>query len=92
MGMFDTLEVLVDLPDGISQRFFQTKDFECEFESYTVSKDKRLLDPSNKLYDFTGHINFYDYNSKSIPNWRSFNAIFEKGILIKIEIAEDYEQ
>lgn len=41
MGMFDNVECNVPLPDGLVSTF-QTKDFACEMDTYTITKGGRL--------------------------------------------------
>jgi hypothetical protein len=45
MGMFDYLNVEVELPDGTSGegRGFQTKDLQSLMETYTITADGRLV-------------------------------------------------
>lgn len=53
MGMFDTVFVEVDLPDGFKAESFQTKDFECSLDYFKISEDGKLL--------------FQDYSYEEIP-------------------------
>ncbi|EFU8472403.1 TPA: hypothetical protein NVL56_004343 [Enterobacter hormaechei subsp. xiangfangensis] len=43
MGMFDTVTFRYRLPDGVSGAEFQTKDLDCQCESYEISAQGRLL-------------------------------------------------
>lgn len=42
MGMFDDVRCERELPDGFDGRDFQTKDFACELDKYTITADGRL--------------------------------------------------
>ena len=62
MGMYDYVVCRAPLP-GVSPKWmkdghpFQTKDFDCQMETYTIEADGRF-----SLPDFTGVIGFYDSN------------------------------
>ena len=43
MGMFDTVTFRYRLPDGVTGTEFQTKDLDCQSESYEISAEGRLL-------------------------------------------------
>jgi hypothetical protein len=42
MGMFDDVLCERELPDGFEGRNFQTKDFGCDLDKYTITADGRL--------------------------------------------------
>lgn len=42
MGMFDDVFCERDLPDGYTGKAFQSKDFACEMDKYTITRDGRL--------------------------------------------------
>jgi hypothetical protein len=51
MGLFDEVTIEADLPEGVTGRVFQTKDFECPYlEKYTLRADGRLIH-HKPLYD-----------------------------------------
>lgn len=45
MGMYDDIKCEVPLPDDYTPKdgVFQTKDFDCELTTYTITKDGRLV-------------------------------------------------
>ena len=44
MGMFDEIRMEYPVPDSeVQDHWFQTKDFHCIMDRYTVSKDGRLI-------------------------------------------------
>jgi hypothetical protein len=44
MGMFDNLQCKSPLPDGSdNSRWFQTKDFDCALDNYTITAEGRLI-------------------------------------------------
>jgi hypothetical protein len=44
MGMFDNIKCEYKLPiDGLQDEIFQTKDFECLLDTYTITKDGKLI-------------------------------------------------
>lgn len=43
MGMFDRVTFLYRLPDRVTGTEFQTKDLDCQCESYEISAEGRLL-------------------------------------------------
>lgn len=43
MGMFDTVTFRYRLPDGVRGTEFQTKDLDCQCDSYEISAEGRLF-------------------------------------------------
>jgi hypothetical protein len=44
MGMFDDLKCEYPLPDPeVQDKWFQTKDFNCHMDKYTITKEGRLI-------------------------------------------------
>lgn len=82
MGMFDDLRCEIPLPPGgwVSPYDFQTKDLDCEFDKYVITKDRRLT-RNGETIDFHGTLNFYKYDGKYR---HEYNAKFTDGQLVKI--------
>lgn len=71
---------------------FQTKDLNNLMETYTITKEKKLVLSSNRFsdkldLDFTGKINFYTFfiMEDDRQKWFEFIATFDKGMLVSIE-------
>lgn len=43
MGMFDNVKCEAPLPDGFTAPCFQSKDFACEMDTYTITSAGRLM-------------------------------------------------
>lgn len=54
MGMFDDVRCEIPLPDSFAGVNFQTKDFACEMDKYTITKGGRLVrrytDPLHQIW------------------------------------------
>ena len=53
MGMYDTIKVNFPLPEGHEEYQdleFQTKDLDCSFEHFVISKDGELIKESSDPY------------------------------------------
>lgn len=88
MGMFDTVRCQRRLPDGLdaSKEWLQTKDFDCELETYTITEDGRLLNDDGEPMNFHGWLNFYTMTEKRV--WHEYWAKFTDGALQDILTAE----
>jgi hypothetical protein len=75
MGMFDHItceHVLLGEPKP-KTNFFQTKDFDCLMDHYTITEDGRLLKDGAEV-QFHGSLNFYTYSDDDI--WFEYEARF----------------
>lgn len=105
MGMFDDITVYYPLPGNVPGAIkFQTKDFECLLDKYTVSADGFLHRTSfdtdkTAPFDYTGEVYFYTGNVvASGPGtytrngedayWIEYKAIFVHGRLTEVELIE----
>lgn len=92
--MYDWIKCDYLLPDPQSQDLdYQTKNLNCQFDYYEVSRDGRLLlpryDDSNNLFgkaDMMHHgtINIYGECSIDKNIWFCYNLEFVKGKLNKV--------
>ncbi|MEK6792244.1 MAG: hypothetical protein AABX95_00325 [Nanoarchaeota archaeon] len=98
MGMFDYLKCEFKLPKGnenIQNEEFQTKDFECMLDLYTITKDKKLKCKSKgkiKTLPYHGDIRFYTSTGNHMDKthkWYEFNARFSYGRLDYIKKAKN---
>jgi hypothetical protein len=82
MGMFDNLTCEYPLPaePNPDDNSFQTKDFECQLEHYTITADGRLLRKDTAV-QYHGVIRFYTYTGEM---WFEYEAKFADGNLIDI--------
>lgn len=96
MGMYDYLICEIDLPDGFSARHrFQTKDFECLLDLYTITKEGKLelieLDYSSESVkvEATRAIDYIDgtitFTNLQNGYWREYKATFKAGSLVSIK-------
>lgn len=94
MGMFDSVRLEVSLPDdGDKLRghaWWQTKDFDCIGELFTIAPDGQLYRDHDRYCEgfgapmpFTGIMNFYTMDHED--NWFEYNATFSDGRLAKID-------
>lgn len=67
MGMFDDLiyEAAMPLPDGYQGRNFQTKDFRCDWATYRISAEGRVMQPLNENDEIAGML-----ASTGVVRWR----------------------
>ena len=89
MGMFDHVNVEVDLPDDVDNDLhFQTKAFHCYMDVITITKDGRLIVPDcfnddrERDANFHGEFNFYTHTPDK--EWIEFKAKFIEGDLVEI--------
>lgn len=89
MGMFDTVNCEVPLPEPVPPRsgWLQTKDLGCSMDTFTIRKDGTLWqkgwgDLAEKQVPFHGILNFYTYE-KDV--WYEYTAKFTDGKLQGIE-------
>lgn len=105
MGMFDDLRCEMPLPapdcDGVS---FQTKDFECNLDLYTIRKDgtiwRKCFDgergqvegEETQENEHLGRVRFYEFfdmRSKWPGAWLEFEACIIYGKVDKITLIKD---
>lgn len=93
MGMFDNVNVNVPLPDGLYApgTWFQTKDFACMGETYTITKEGYLLGPNGQWMEFCGWFVFYALSARTYE-WHEYRAGFTNGELISIDLVPDPRQ
>ena len=95
MAMYDNVICDMPLPDGYTPdcQDFQTKFFDCELETYRITKDGKLIRylfgrdleySDGDIVDFHGVFNFYDLNTKS-KKWYEYDAKFLDGQCISIK-------
>jgi hypothetical protein len=74
MGMFDDVVVEVPLPDGFDPAGveFQTKDFDCRLERYTITADGRLV-ARRVEYEMTPEEEMPYYGK---PEWGDETSLF----------------
>jgi len=73
-------------PPGTS---FQTKDFDCFMDRYTITADGYLL-RNGESVPFHGMINFYTYTRDDM--WFEYEAKFTDGRLVEIKALNIYHQ
>ncbi len=88
MSMFDYVRCEVPLPDDWNARNLQTKDFDCDMVTYTITKDGRLMLDNQHDANFHGVVNFY--GSEGLI-WHEYNAKFTDGQLVGIDLVPDDE-
>lgn len=102
MGMFDDLTCEVPVPGDQQPRHpsFQTKDFACLLDHYTIKADGTLWVSGDERIaahqiPFHGMLNFYTYESDDIKRdgkddgwWFEYEAKFTDGKLQGIEVVE----
>ena len=83
MGFFNGIDCQHDLPDGLEETLFQTKDMsDLDFDAYTITKTKKLLGPDGEPVDYHGYINFYKHINDV---WHEYKAKFTDGELVEIK-------
>lgn len=94
MGMFDDIICEAPLPEipGVPHPgdSFQSKDFDCELNRYTITADGKLVGANGPI-DFHGWLDFYHFDTKT-DMWWNYRAKFTDGQLQKIELVEVYKQ
>jgi len=98
MGMFDDVRVEVPLPDGAILDGFQTKDFECLLDTYTIRSDGELWrdvwanseEENCERVDFHGKFYFYTFTDEgnAVNSWHEYEAKFTDGRLVEIVVLE----
>lgn len=89
MGMFDNLTCEYPLPAEPKphEKSFQTKDFDCQLDHYTITDDGRLL-RDGAAVSYHGTFRFYTYTSDDM--WFEYEAKFTDGRLIAIQLLSIY--
>lgn len=93
MGMFDWVNVEVELPDGVDNKLpFQTKHFHCHLGSVTINKEGRLIVPDcfneDEMRDANMHGSFIFYTMDKDNDWIQFEVTFKEGQLVGFERME----
>jgi len=91
MGMFDDIVCKRPLP-GPKQppdESFQTKDFDCRMDHYTITAEGTLVKEGVEI-PFHGLLNFYTYTQDDW--WFEYDAKFTDGKLVEIRVIEIYQQ
>ncbi len=87
MGMFDDVTCEAPLPKipGAPDpgKCFQTKDFDCQMDHYTITVDGRLLGPIG-FVDFHGWLSLCHFDTQT-GTWWNYKAKFTDGILQRID-------
>lgn len=91
MGMFDDITCERPLPGPTQPPYksFQTKDFDCLMDHYTITGDGTLTKDGVPV-PFHGMVNFYTFTPEHM--WFEYNAKFTDGKLIEIQPVSIYEQ
>ena len=98
MGLFDTVCVLMPLPDfpAEAERDFQTKTLDDPYlRVYDLTADGRLVQIEAGGHEpitgslphdteFHGVLNFYTYID-AVENWWEYNATFTDGLCVSVE-------
>jgi hypothetical protein len=79
MGLFDTLRCEHPLPDGSTERDFQTKSLGCTLETFILTPAGRLLRADGADSGFHGLMRFYTRDSAG--SWLEYEAKFTDGAL-----------
>ena len=79
--MFDEIRCNNPLPDGFVGKDFQTQDFKCVLDSYTIAENGVLTGPDGAVY-LHGWLNFY--TSTKEGGWHEYNAKFTDGQMVEI--------
>ncbi|MEE9686132.1 MULTISPECIES: hypothetical protein [Enterobacteriaceae] len=82
MGMFDTVMFRYRLPDGVTGTEFQTKDLDCQCDSYEISAEGRLL---RWMEDNTRNDTCFD-EMLTLSADDGYHLYFENGTVKWIEI------
>lgn len=96
MGMFDEVNFGYRMPDGFVSNGFQTKDFDCLMDIYTISREGRLIrehvfeevDRPTGDMDFTGMLKVYDVPYFSGQR-HEYHLEFVDGTLLAIHCNDD---
>jgi hypothetical protein len=89
--MFDVVNFRYRMPDGFESNGFQTKDLDCLMDSYSITKEGRLVLDSvceqveRPLGDvnFSGTLKVYD-TALMTRKWHEYDLEFEDGTLVAI--------
>jgi hypothetical protein len=79
MGLFDTLHCDHPLPDGCTEREFQTKSLASTMGTYRIDAAGRLLHAGGQDTGFHGVLRFYTRSAAG--NWHEYEAKFSDGAL-----------
>lgn len=82
MGMFDTVTFRYRMPDEVTGTEFQTKDLDCQCESYEISAEGRLL---RWMGDSTRTDTCFD-GMLTLSADDGYHLYFEQGTLAWIEV------
>lgn len=90
MGMFDDITCEHALPGDPQPpgKDFQTKDFDCLMDKYTITADGWLLKDGESV-PFHGLLEFHTYSTKT-HIWFSYEAKFTDGRLVQIRPLQIY--
>lgn len=85
MGMFDEISCDMALPErpAWANGFFQTKDLACMLEKYHITADGFLEDENKKIVDFTGGLEFHEYDSE-LRERVSYTALVRRGHVLAL--------
>lgn len=95
MGMFDDVNFEYRMPDGFDGWGYQTKDFDCTLDVYTVTPGGRLYRTSCSGHrdddgredrpigdlSYDGTLNIY---TSGRAGWREYDLVFTQGNLVEI--------
>lgn len=87
MGLFDTLHCEYPLPDGCTEREFQTKSLACALDLYRLTAAGRLLNAQGTDTGFHGVLRFY--TSSASGAWHEYEVKFTDGALQHLVPAAD---
>jgi hypothetical protein len=90
MGMFDNItceHALLGEPKP-KTNLFQTKDFDCLMDHYTITEDGQLLKDGAEV-QFHGSVSFYTYTDDDM--WFEYEAKFTDGCLVEIRPISIYK-
>jgi len=104
MGLFDTLHCEYTLPNPRHQELeYQTKDFECLLERYTITRDGRLMRHAGSEgwgprldrdieWPLHGDIRMYTSVKSEDPSWIEYVVRFTHGVVEWIRPLEEVRQ
>lgn len=79
MGLYDTITCEHALPDGCTERTFQSKSLGCMMLGLRLTADGRLLDAAGRDTRAHGVIRFYTPDARR--DWHEYEARFDDGLL-----------
>lgn len=91
MGMYDNLRCEYPLGEGAPGGPYQTKSLDQMLDTYTITRDGQLVSGLGDPVSFTGAIRFYTYEGSDPQRWWEWHALFVRGRLQNLVLAESPE-